>query len=458
MKRKELEIEGENDTKTYVYNSIFIILVSLFILYVPVINNMQSLVKAPYNYYANFLLIFILGAYKFYSYKKVTFTKEYLQSMGCLYVLALYCSVSSFWSDIQFETLWRALIIFGPIFTIAYIINIDQTIEKTLITSYRIQMLVGCFLSIVMIFIKTFGSTVWFNDEYSFNYINFVGVKIEQAIYYSGSTARFSSITGNPNILSYILLISLAVTLLLFLRQSIKVSFFIVVFLIQFYALILTYSRTGILAFGIFLFLLFWLNNSKGMNGLRRVIWKFMRISLIIAVFVGIIAALVLNGSNQRFSLDLAGRGKAWDLLIEVISNNFFFGIGFNSSQELLRGMNVGVNHAHSLYLGITAEIGIIGLGIFLFFICYTLWMLIQKFQKHKNNLKDKDQWLMYSGNIALVIAILIHQITEFSLLRNNYLNFLWFFFIFATLKLGSYLTDREKGRDSVAKGSSNRG
>nr|WP_208751692.1 O-antigen ligase family protein [Bacillus cereus] len=458
MKDKSFVLQKMDSKNSYVYNSIFIMLISLFILYVPVVNSMQPLIKAPYSYYVNFLIIFVLWVFNFLNSKSANFTKEYLQSMGCLYVLGLYCAISSFWSEIQFETLWRTFIIFGPIFAMAYIVNVDRMIEKTLIASYKIQMLVGLFLATLMIFIKIFGLMMWFNDEYSLNYITLGPIRIEQAVYYSGATLRFSSITGNPNILSYILLISLATTLILFLRQSIKTFYFIISFLIQCYALFLTYSRTGILAFGIFSFLFFLLNNSRGMNRLRKNIWKLMRISLILSIFAGGIIALLLQGSNQRLSLDLAGRGKAWDLLADVISNHFFLGIGFNSSQEFLREMNVGVNHAHSLYLGITAEIGVIGLGLFLFFVCCTLGILIQQFQKYKNNLEYKNQWLMYSGNIAIIVAILFHQGTEFSLLRNNYLNFLWFFFIFTTIKLGSDLIKRENGGDPIAKNFSNRG
>ncbi|MEB9977462.1 capsular biosynthesis protein, partial [Bacillus cereus] len=124
MKDKSFVLQKMDSKNSYVYNSIFIMLISLFILYVPVVNSMQPLIKAPYSYYANFLIIFVLWLFNFLNSKNANFTKEYLQSMGCLYVLGLYCAISSFWSEIQFETLWRTFIIFGPIFAMAYVVNV----------------------------------------------------------------------------------------------------------------------------------------------------------------------------------------------------------------------------------------------------------------------------------------------------------------------------------------------
>lgn len=96
MKDKSFVLQKMDSKNSYVYNSIFIMLISLFILYVPVVNSMQPLIKAPYSYYANFLIIFVLWLFNFLNSKNANFTKEYLQSMGCLYVLGLYCAISSF--------------------------------------------------------------------------------------------------------------------------------------------------------------------------------------------------------------------------------------------------------------------------------------------------------------------------------------------------------------------------
>ncbi|MCE0553288.1 hypothetical protein LQK80_01840 [Bacillus thuringiensis] len=54
MKDKSFVLQKMDSKNSYVYNSIFIMLISLFILYVPVVNSMQPLIKAPYSYYANF--------------------------------------------------------------------------------------------------------------------------------------------------------------------------------------------------------------------------------------------------------------------------------------------------------------------------------------------------------------------------------------------------------------------
>ena len=187
---------------------------------------------------------------------------------------------------------------------------------------------------------------------------------------FSGITVRITSTFENPNVYaSYLLLvIPFALSELLKSRTPKKSVFCAVTLLLSAFCVIQTWSRGAWLGLCISLVLYFLMYSAK---------------SLPYIAFGGALGALGVsffspNVSKRFMSIgnlsdtSVSYRISAWRGILKMLRSDWFGGIGFGESAFLnLYPMfaysgATAVRHAHSLYLQIVTEMGIVGLLVFL--------------------------------------------------------------------------------------------
>jgi len=199
---------------------------------------------------------------------------------------------------------------------------------------------------------------------------------------------RISSTFGNPNFLGGFLAITLPLSAMVYLGSSNKKKLiYLFVFLSGLTALLLTKSRGAIIASALsFLFM--------GIIILCGKFWSFPEKRRLFAflglMIVAIIAIFFLldSGSEslaERFSQTSPGEGtlfirlKIWESTWSLIRHNFIFGTGLGTFQiffpqysipDFYKLVPIGnLLHAENEYLEICSELGIFGLGFFLWII-----------------------------------------------------------------------------------------
>lgn len=219
---------------------------------------------------------------------------------------------------------------------------------------------------------------------------------------------RVYSVFGNPNILAEYLIMIIPIPLSLFLLSDkrYKKLTFLSISLILTLALIMTMSRGGWLgfAFGIFVFLLF--------------IEKRL---LLLAIPLGIVVMSFLPSSviNRFFTIfDLTDtsnnyRIRLWDLVLKLTRDNRLVGFGFGHlpfksviDQHI---KSIAPYHSHNTVLQTIAEMGIVGLIIFMSLVFILFKYAIKKLAKGE----DKYIRIMSIGILSGLSALLIHGLVE---------------------------------------------
>lgn len=219
---------------------------------------------------------------------------------------------------------------------------------------------------------------------------------------------RIYSVFGNPNIFAeyLIMIIPISVGLFWFSKTIQKKAVFLITTLILVLALVLTMSRGGWVgfAFGIFLFIL--------------LIEKRL---LLLAIPLGVGSLFLLPQSilNRVMSIinlsDSSNdyRIRLWSITLQVIRDNWLVGVGFGhlpfkaAFETYIRTMPT--YHAHNTFLETTAEMGIVGLIVFL-----SLLFVIFKYGV-KILVKGKDKYIrvMSTGILAGLASVLVHGLIE---------------------------------------------
>jgi O-antigen ligase len=415
--------------------SILLIAISLFFTFIPMSVDYIPLVPKPLGYYVLFILIFSLSL-KFINDMHFFRFDSNMLILFLYYILFIYCFTSALWSDFPQEVAWRASITFLPGILVGLIILNDNKIDITVSKFLYYQMFIGLLLSIIAITLF-FSSPVYWNPQgYLYNIVNFGAFKLGQVILTSSNIMRLSSITGNPNIFGYLLFLSLSSTFTLLYNKKSNKLYLGLAFIVQFIALILTYSRTSIAVTLLFLLMytILMLPVTKGYS--KKVFTYFIAfISFIILIMIPLI--ILLNGQhNQRLSLDLAGRTKGWSILIGNFQQNPILGSGFGTSSEILNAGKVDMNHAHSMYIGLMSELGLLGIFIMLVFAFVILITTISTIYPFNNKFIKNNNYAIYISVTLQMLLILVHQLFEFHLFRITYLNFIWLIMLFFVITL----------------------
>ena len=219
---------------------------------------------------------------------------------------------------------------------------------------------------------------------------------------------RIYSVFGNPNIFAEYLIMTIPISVALFWNSKKlgKKLLYLLTSLILMLALVLTLSRGGWVgfAFGMFIFIL--------------LIEKKLLLSIIPIALIGIyfLPQSILNRILTIGNLGDSSnnyRIRLWKITLDIIRDNWLVGVGFGyipfktTFEGYIRTMPA--YHSHNTYLQTTAELGILGLIIFLSFI-----FILYKYSI-KSLIKSEDKYIktMAGGVLAGISALLAHGAVE---------------------------------------------
>jgi exopolysaccharide production protein ExoQ len=237
-------------------------------------------------------------------------------------------------------------------------------------------------------------------------------------------SGRWNGITNHPNILGVASIISIWSNYSIYiLSKSSKVKIFtIVLMLLSFLCIYGANSMTSLLVSLGVISLIFILKRYSAEKVIRIYIYVavaaffviliFSFLYLIVPNYISIDVLFEMVGRDATFT----GRTTLWDYGMRIISNNPVLGVGF---QEYV---NVGsgeiIKHFHNGYIELLIRGGMIAIII----------VLIAVFQAllGYRRVNDKIAYVCFS---AMIVAILIHNITEGSFGRG--INPMWLIFSF---------------------------
>lgn len=206
----------------------------------------------------------------------------------------------------------------------------------------------------------------------------------------------------NPNVIAYLALLNSFYTFLIILKQKRYYKLkFLIAFVLNFYILYRTGSRTSLVGFLIFV-VLYIISNKTKSDQINAVKFK-RRIRLIILssfVFVYMYAFLFpkLFFSNNFIFLNkkiFTGRELIWQEIYFLMKNNWLFGVGADYGF-----VNSKYYSAHNLFLGYAA---IFGVPIMIFMILFIYRILTNSFVKNNN---EYTKYLFNIWTIILIISI----------------------------------------------------
>jgi O-antigen ligase len=221
---------------------------------------------------------------------------------------------------------------------------------------------------------------------------------------------------GNPNLFASFLVSILPFSLMKFYQTEKEGRHLYLLCLFIFSAaLFLTKSRAGIGA-GIIslLFFSFWTMSEK-----KRI--NFKKAIPLLLIFASVTVTGILFYKEIVTFLDMKSRFYIWQGTLKMIKERLFFGWGignfavffpkFSPPQLSQIYPDQFVNNAHNEFLTITAELGILGLAIF-------LWFLFKIFLLAKKNLGNENYHLKITTRAALssIIGVMVINLFDVSL------------------------------------------
>lgn len=371
-------------------------------------------------------VLIVLGlmfwGFKMVSEEKLKFTTSFLD-LPILSFMAI-CIFSLFWSNNPFVSLKELpLFLAGPLlyFIITNNINNKRQIDRIL----NVLLIIGGLFGIYGIL--------------QYNGIDFP--------FWRGNVARMQvfGFFGNVNYFAEYLIAPLPIAISIFFvtRNKFKKSLLLIGILAMGTTLIVTFTRGSYLAVGIsliFMFFLYIVNRGKNFLKENKKIFIIILIAIIIVAFLFIIPTplskpgTAISQIKRRVSITrlinefpFGKRIAIWKYTVLMIKDHPLLGSGigtfkYNSLKYQAKFFDQGQNRSlypygvdekvHNEYLQLWAEIGIIGLGIF-------IWLMISYFNygiKLIKRVKDKYKQGIIIGLMGSVIAVLVDGLFGFPL------------------------------------------
>src|SRR5699024_7308004 len=244
--------------------------------------------------------------------------KRTLIFTGLSLILLAYLLLINFsYPQIMLESNLTMLLIFTTSYLLVFILLEKEDSEKKIQMFKEVLFYLGSLLAVYGVFIYFFGTTCGTYQVFKLGPIN-----LKQSIMGQEPLLRITSLTKNPNSLAMILNFSILSGLsLIKTNKSLKLK---VLLIIQVIALILTYSKTGIIVTIILMLLVVY---SSNLRRLTKII-----IYLVLLTIVIISSNKIDQLDTNRFDVDLNNREVAWKIAEEKVVNNPFQPIGFPNS------------------------------------------------------------------------------------------------------------------------------
>jgi tetratricopeptide (TPR) repeat protein len=326
-------------------------------------------------------------------------------------------------------------------FFVLYVLIVEE------VTDHTRKTLVIDFLTIITLIVAIYGVL----QHLGYNLFDWV----------PADTQRIASFFGNPNFFATYLVATLPLLLVRSLKSTTKRKFLAGITLgLALACLIFTATRSAWIGFGFsFLFLVFLIHATKVVRLNFKVLFPLFM------VFSAIFLIIILNQNMiiGRISAMWPPSGSAfqrlhiWEVTISMIKASPIFGTGLGTFQIVFPkfrypdfNLDVPIGnllHAHNEYLEIWSEMGLIGLGVF-------LWLMISflhyAFKMLKN---EKEKGLLVAGLVSGIVGVLIDSLFSVSLRWTGSAFIFWFLFgLTIAMIRPKALSTKEKGGKSRGK------
>ncbi len=265
--------------------------------------------------------------------------------------------------------------------------------------------------------------------------VSFLGISLRQVVIIENIThISISSLTNNPNTLSFLLLIA-SISVLYFLFNKDEHSHFfnkkgclICTFLLFVFTLFKAGSRICIVV----LFVSFILFDYMRIKAVNKSYFK--RRWYLIFVIVFFVICFVGNYSTIIKYIDLNGREKGWKVFKAYSGKCIIWGIGLGNSLDLLLseiGSRMGM---HNTYFALWLEMGLIPLLAIGFIIVRSAASSFMKYSISKVSISSK---FLNGCLFIFLVDILLIGITENTIFTFSVFNYLFFFVLGVLIKGG---------------------
>jgi exopolysaccharide production protein ExoQ len=268
-----------------------------------------------------------------------------------------------------------------------------------------------------------------------------IGLMTSSNIYSITLIGRWRGLTSHPNILGEICLFITWVCLgtLFFTKNNNWISTLAIFTLaINFYCLYKTNSMTSIILSVALICCMTWFSViEKSVGVIKFLKIMFALLILIIAIVLLFIFHPEVLSEKYFFNLigrdeSLSGRIDIWKMGIKGYEEKPIFGWSYDNLNTYFRHYSLGFGELHNGYLDLLVKGGLVSILCFIVLIIQSAILLTKQALR-----KNKDYILISS----LVITVLIHSVTEASILRNT--NIIWLMFMIGYVYLISLNSKR---------------
>ena len=201
-------------------------------------------------------------------------------------------------------------------------------------------------------------------------------------------------------------------------------------------ALICTLSRAGWSSFVIAALIVLLLNFSKtkGKTGLNNFTASIAAILITVSIVVTVNPQFLNIVNRRTFGDDYdAARSRIpqMQVALNIIKTNPLLGVGINNYTEVMHDYDttdikltsITRHQVHNIFLQIAAEMGIMGLAIF-------IWLVLMVYKEGLSYIKSSEGTMpgIVVGIIAGTTAFLIHGLVDAASLGNHLFLIFWFF------------------------------
>ncbi|GAB4266637.1 O-antigen ligase family protein [Thermincola ferriacetica] len=226
---------------------------------------------------------------------------------------------------------------------------------------------------------------------------------------------RAYSIVGSPNLLGshMALLAPIGMGLFMSTKNKLNKTFWAVLTVIILTCLVLTLSRGAWLAF-------------VGALGIMGIFYdkRILVVGLITVILAGIFVPTVKNRMSYLFSAEYmeksaqSGRISRWLAAYDQMRTDPLFGVGMGHFGGAVAKRTYNSISVDNYYMGMLAETGLLGLGLFL----YLIFIVLKKGFDAWKSLKAPEKRYLAAGILAGLLAIALHNGVE-NIFESPYLN-----------------------------------
>ena len=353
-----------------------------------------------------FLLLILLFLYNFKQSKK-RLNKQILYIILFFFLISLLLILI----DSNFiENISSTILVYFTILLLFLNISTQENKTEIFINVFKFFSIFVLFLIIYSCIVYFLGSKILlYNSETNTYYqkLNILGVSfIQSAVGDPKKGLYVGSLTGNPNTLSYLSVISIIYYLIL---SNCKKTKKIVCIIISIIGILISGSRLATTLIPIIIFLNIVVNKMD--------FTKKKNIYMLFFVVILFILLLLFNANSIFNSIDFNGRITNWEIGIKNIS---LFGHGINSDNIYLFRYYNKYTSMHNSYISLFVNYGIIFGTAILFVILKLLKNMLTATSKSKIN----------KFIFVLFLTLLIMSLSESIFFINGLYNFLFFYLI----------------------------